>query len=184
MTTRITLAILLTTWVILIVGETAAFLTARSRLLQLFDDTLITRAARLAEIRGGTRDPDAPANVPHGDRFEIRDEGNAVIETGVGTTQQPNKTVLAANFDVDPTGRRVRTVTVRVLVDRGGQRVPYVATYSRTAEPIDRLLSRLAWTLLGISLSCGLATAWLALKLSRAALRPLHETPDTIAASM
>ena len=181
MTTRITLAILLTTWVILIVGETAAFLTARTRLLQLFDDTLITRAARLAEIRGGTRDPDAPASVPHGDRFEIRDDKAAVVASGVGTTQQPNKTVLAANFETDASGRRVRTVVVRVLVDREGQRVPYVAQYWRTAEPIDRLLSRLAWTLLGISLSCGLATAWLALKLSRAALRPLHATADTIA---
>src|SRR5688500_1091735 len=108
MTTRITLAILLTTWVILIVGETAAFLTARTRLLQLFDDTLITRAARLAELRAGARDPDAPASVPHGDRFEIRDEANQLIDAGVGTTQQPNKTVLAANFERDASGKRVR----------------------------------------------------------------------------
>src|SRR5829696_8496344 len=182
MTTRITLAILLTTWVILAVGETAAFLTARSRLLQLFDDTIITRAARLAEIRAGTGDPDAPASVPDGDRFEIRDDRNAVVASGRGATQQPNKTLLQAFFEKDANGKRVRTVTVRVLVDRGGgERVPYVATYSRTAEPFDELLSRLAWTLLGVSLSCGLATAWFALKLSRAALRPLHKTSDTIA---
>jgi signal transduction histidine kinase len=181
MTTRITLAILLTTWVILAVGQTAAFLTARSRLLVLLDDTIATRAARLAEMRAGSRDPDAPVNVPEGDRFEIRDEHNALVESGVGTSQQPRITLLQAAFTNDVSGKRFRTVTVRVIIDREEQRVPYVATYSRTAGPIDALLSHLAWMLLLISLSCGLTTAWLALKLSRAALRPLHKTADVIA---
>jgi signal transduction histidine kinase len=182
MTTRITLAILLTTWVILIVGETAAFLTARSRLLELLDDTIATRAARLAEMRAGSRDPDAPVNVPEGDRFEIRDEKNALVDSGVGASKPPPRiTLLQAAFTNDASGKRFRTVTVRVNIDRDTGRVPYVATYSRTAEPIDRLLSQLAYVLLMISLSCGLTTAWLALKLSRAALRPLQKTGDVIA---
>ena len=62
-----------------------------------------------------------------------------------------------------------------------GSDVPYTVTYSRTAEPFDWLLSHLAGMLLLISLACGLTTAWLALKMSRAALRPLHETADAIA---
>jgi len=180
MTTRITLAILLTTWVILIVGQTAAFLTARARLLSLHDDTIATRAARLAEL-SGSRNPETPIDIPEGDRFEIRDERNAIIDSGVGKSKQPRISVLQAGFETDARGKRFRTVTVRVNVDRNGQRVPYVATYRRTAEPIERLLSYLAWTLLLISLLCGLATAWLALKLSRAALRPLHKTADVIA---
>jgi signal transduction histidine kinase len=181
MTTRITLAILLTTWVILIVGQGAAFLTARTQLLRLWDDTIATRAARLAEIRAGSRDPDAPVNVPEGDRFEVRNEVNAVVESGVGTSQQPRITIVDAGFDTSDRGKRVRKVTVKVFIDRDGRRVPYVAIYSRTADPFDQVLSRLAWTLLLISLSCGLTTAWLALKMSRAALRPLQKTGDVIA---
>ena len=181
MTTRITLSILLTTWVILIIGQTAAFLTARSRLLELLDDTIATRAARLAEIRAGTRDPDAPVNVPEGDHFEIRDDKNAVVESGVGSSKQPRITILRAGFTQDASGNRFRTVTASVNIDRDDRRVPYIATYSRTAVPIDRLLSQLAWVLLMISLSCGLTTAWLALKMSREALRPLHRTAEVIA---
>ena len=182
MTTRITLAILLTTWAILIVGETAAFLTARASLLALLDDTIITRAARLAEISAGSRDDDAPVNVPQGDRFQIRNEHDVVIEAGVGASQPPVKTILAARFENDEKGRRIRTVTVRVNVYRDNRPpVPYVVTYSRDARRFDQLLSQLALMLLMISLSCGLTTAWLALKLSRAALRPLHKTADEIA---
>src|SRR5947199_297156 len=96
MTTRITLAILLTTWVILIIGETAAFVIARQSLTAVLDD-------------------------------------------------------------------------------------PIIITYSRPATGFNALLSQLAIMLLMISLACGLTTAWLALKLSRAALRPLRETADTIA---
>src|SRR5215218_5897019 len=75
MTTRITLAILLTTWVILIVGETAAFLTARSSLLALLDDTLITRASALLETSVGPeraeRSDRSVVTVPRGDEYRI-----------------------------------------------------------------------------------------------------------------
>jgi two-component system OmpR family sensor kinase len=182
MTTRITLAILLTTWVILIVGETAAFLTARERLLQLFDDTIITRAAGLAEITAGSRNSDAQVNVPVGDWFEIHDANNVTVARGAGTRQQATKTVTQREFQTDANGKRFRTITVLVTLDRDGRQVPYVVTYkAAAAEKFDTLISHLAWTLLLISLSCGLATAWLALKLSRAALGPLHKTADVIA---
>ena len=183
MTTRITLAILLTTWAILIVGQAAAFLTARANLLALLDDTIVTRAARVAEISAGSSGGDerAPVNVPVGDRFEVRNDRGAVVEAGTGASHPPVKTILAASFETDANGTRFRTVTVRVNVNRGGRAAPYVVTYRREARLFDTLLSQLALMLLLISLSCGLATAWLALKMSRAALRPLHRTADEIA---
>ena len=80
MTTRITLAILLTTWVILIVGETAAFLTARSSLLALLDDTLLTRATRILEESAETPAPDSYSTSPPDDQYEIRDVQGVVID--------------------------------------------------------------------------------------------------------
>src|SRR6185503_19285824 len=80
MTTRITLAILLTTWVILIVGETAAFLTARASLLALLDDTLLTRATRILEEASETPNRDPFSTAPPNDQYVIRDAQGAVID--------------------------------------------------------------------------------------------------------
>ena len=52
MTTRITLAILLTTWVVLIVGEAAAFLTARATLVALLDSDV----PRWVQVAPGTEE--------------------------------------------------------------------------------------------------------------------------------
>ena len=179
MTTRITLAILLTTWVILIVGETAAFLTARQSLLALLDDTIISRATRLADVAAG---PDKPARVPQGDRFEVRDEhGNLIAASESDQPPRLRPSLTRSEFVTTPDGKRMRTIALRVLVERGGATVPVTVTYSRPAEKFDWLLSHLAGMLLLISLACGLTTAWLALKMSRAALRPLRETAEVIA---
>jgi signal transduction histidine kinase len=182
MTTRITLAILLTTWVVLIVGETAAFLTARQSLLALLDDTLLTRATRILEESAETPAPDAFSTAPPGDRYEIRDAQGAVIAR-TATEHKPNirPTLTSKSFEVDPSGRRVRTITLKTMIIRNGQKQPITIRYWRPVERFDWLLSHLAGMLLLISLACGLTTAWLALKLSRAALRPLHETADVIA---
>src|SRR5215216_5675191 len=102
MTTRITLAILLTTWVVLIVGETAAFLTARQSLLYLLDDTLITRATRVLEESAETRADDPFSTAPPGDRYEIRDAQGAVVAR-TATEHKPNirPTVTRKEFEVD-----------------------------------------------------------------------------------
>jgi heavy metal sensor kinase len=182
MTTRITLAILLTTWVVLIVGETAAFLTARSSLLALLDDTLRTRATRILEESAETPKSDPFSTAPPGDRYEIRDAQGAVVAR-TATEHKPNlrPTVIRKEFETDAKGIRRRTMTLRTMVVRNGQKTPITITYSRSVEQFDWLLSHLAGMLLLISLACGLTTAWLALKLSRAALRPLRETADVIA---
>ena len=80
MTTRITLAILLTTWVVLIVGETAAFFIARASLLALLDDTIWTRATRILEESAETPAPDSFSTSPPDDQYEIRDAQGVVVD--------------------------------------------------------------------------------------------------------
>ena len=183
MTTRITLAILLTTWVILIIGETAAFLTARQSLLALLDDTIITRANRLLDEYLEPK-PDTGrairASVPAGDRYSIRERADQVINAPLETIPQRRHNIVKARFETID-GKRFRTVELKTYVYVDDSREPVSITYSRPAEKFDSLLGYLAKMLLLISLSCGLVTAWLALKLSRAALRPLRETADVIA---
>jgi signal transduction histidine kinase len=174
MTTRITLAILLTTWVVLIIGEAAAFFTARQILLALLDDTIITRAT--AVVQG------EPLNLPSGDQYQIRGgvEGTTTTQP-VGRGGWIRPTLVRSEFVTTPEGHRFRTIELKVPVQREGKLTPVSITYSRPAEMFDKLLSHLASVLLLISLACGLTTAWLALKLSRASLRPLRETADVIA---
>jgi signal transduction histidine kinase len=182
MTTRITLAILLTTWLVLIVGQTAAFLTARASLLALLDDTLITRANRLLDHGIAGEKPGEEPGIPVGDRYEIKTSAGQIVESVKGERQptvRPTLTKLA--FETLPDGVRVRTIELRIFISRDGKRVPYTITYSRPADRFDWLLSHLAGMMLLISLACGLTTAWLALKLSKAALKPLTETADVIA---
>jgi signal transduction histidine kinase len=176
MTARITLAILLTTWVVLIVGETAAFLTARQILLVVFDDTIESRARAL--LLSHMAEGDEPiAALQQGDHFVIRDENGTPLPTP--TTHHFVQTPrLKAAFEDDPAGHPVRTITLELRED--GRRRATIS-YSRPTERFDLLLRYLARILLLISLACGLTTAWLALKLSRAALRPLRETADRIA---
>jgi len=102
--------------VILIVGQTAAFLTARARLLSLHDDTIATRAARLAEL-SGSRNPETPIDIPEGDRFEIRDERNAIIDSGVGKSKQPRISVLQAGFETDAKGNERLTADGQARLD-------------------------------------------------------------------
>lgn len=182
MTTRITLAILVTTWLILIVGETAAFLTARQSLLAMLDDIIITRATRLVETSVGPAAQDTIAYVPQGDTFEIRNELGGVVAASAG--EEPARYVpqiIRKEFQTLPDGTRVRTIALRMIIEGDGRKVPVTINYSRPTEKFEWLLSHLAGMLLLISLACGLATAWLALKLSRAALKPLRETAEVIA---
>lgn len=181
MTTRITLAILLTTWVVLIIGETAAFYTARQSLLELFDDNLITRAAGTLEIETVGAKGDA-SSMPDDDSYQIRNAaGELLSQSATDRHGGIQKELTMISFGKDAEGKTIRTVELRKYVPRDGKVVPYIITYSRRTEKLDRLLSYLAGMLLLISLTCGLATAWLSLKLSRAALRPLRETSDVIA---
>ncbi len=54
--------------------------------------------------------------------------------------------------------------------------------YSRPAEAFDRLIAYLIAVLSSVGTFCALATGWVALKVSRAALRPITKTADVISA--
>ncbi len=183
MTNRIALAILLTTWIVLIVGETAAFYTARQSLLRLLDDNLITRATGALEMEIASN-RSVEQLLTRGDHYEIRVGTNPttkIAQSGpdVGVGLMPM--VTRAVFDTGPDGRPRRTIELRLFALREGKRILYAITYSRPAESFNQLLSYLAWMLILIGLLCGLTTAWLSLKLSRAALRPLRETSEVLA---
>src|SRR5437773_833643 len=131
MTTRITLAILLTTWVILIIGETAAFFSARDSLLRLLDNTLITRAQNLLDARISS-DSKGEEHIPPGDRYQIRDDAGHVASHGEGH-HTPAPELTKNEFERDASGVRWRTVELRTFATRDGKRVPFLITYSRPA---------------------------------------------------
>ena len=182
MTTRITLAILLTTWIILIIGETAAFLTARQSLLATAGrHDHQPRAPQTLEIIAGSPARQRRRESCRGtaSRFATRAAPIAPPASAAATGASPVARGPAETDDLRVTQRR--TIKIRVPVERGGRPASITVAYSRPTEAFDWLLSYLAGMLLLISLACGLTTAWLALKLSRAALRPLRETADVIA---
>src|SRR4051794_4041421 len=116
MTTRITLTILLTTWVVLIVGETAAFYTARQSLLALMDDNMITRAESTLEIETSSA-PASDTTIPQGDSYEIRNaNGDLVMQTTVRETTglRPElEWTTHPTFETGSGGKRLRVLGLR-----------------------------------------------------------------------
>jgi two-component system heavy metal sensor histidine kinase CusS len=184
MTTRITVAILLVTWTIIVVGDSAAYFTARETLLTLLDDSLVARATPLLDH---SVNPNAPVNslVPQGDVYEIRDASNRVLQTFAGSAGLDSEPLLVnKTFEYRADGKRYRTVAVSALAreKRDGASQVTTVVYSRPAESFDKLTNYIIAVLSSIGAFCGLATGWVALKVSRAALRPLTETAEVIAA--
>ncbi len=184
MTTRITVAILLVTWTIIVVGDSAAYFTARETLLTLLDDSLVARATPLLDH---SINPDQPVNslVPAGDLYEIRDTANRVTQSHSGAAGLDSEPLLVnKTFEYRADGKRYRTVTVRAVTSAKRDAVSPAITivYSRPAESFDKLTNYIIAVLSSIGAFCGLATGWVALKVSRAALRPLTETAEVIAA--
>jgi two-component system heavy metal sensor histidine kinase CusS len=80
-------------------------------------------------------------------------------------------------------GQRYRAITVRAApVARTGTPAPMMIVYRRSAEQFEKLTDYLIAVLTSLGMFCGLATGWVALKVSRAALLPLTRTAETIAA--
>lgn len=184
MTTRITLAILLVTWTIIVIGDSAAYITARETLLTLLDDSLVARATPLLDHR---LNPNESVDnlVPPGDSYEIKDASDKVVRQFTASKQQPFRPVIIRKiFEYRPDGKRYRTVTVSAvtLPPHAAPKPILTVVYSRPAEGFDRLTSYLILVLSSVGAFCGLATGWVALKVSRTALRPLTETADVIAA--
>ncbi len=179
MARRIAAAILLTLWVMLLSGGLTAYMLTRSMLLADFDQTLIDRATALAAHHGaatGTADsfPD--------DRFIIENQhGHVWSSPAAAAANTPLPTPIAVGkpeFATLAQGQRIRRITLRVPGPAPDGLLTIV--YSSSTESIDRILYRLAMAL-GISgLAAGILATYVAVKVSRAALHPLHQTADLI----
>jgi signal transduction histidine kinase len=185
MTTRITVAILLITWTIIIVCFSAAYLTARESLLTMLDDTLTARAFAALDYHlhplGATE-----TLLPPGDTYVIHDSRGVVDKessTDRPTVYEP--VVTHRWFETRADGKRYRAITVG-LIPAGAKPIlepgATTITWSRPSKQFEDLADYLIMVLSSLGMFCGLATGWVALKVSRTALKPLTNTADVIAA--
>lgn len=188
MTRRITLAILVTVWAMLVASGTTAYYTTRSVLLSDLDATLTARACSLP----GLLPPAWPlgagedASADRGDRFVIRyaDDQRQLRPPPSSGTAFSEPELLHASFSRLADGRRMRTVTVRTLArpaQPGSEPAEVTVTYSGSAERFHRLLGRLWITLLVTGAVGGLLAAGVAWRTSVLSLRPLRRTAETVA---
>jgi heavy metal sensor kinase len=203
MTRRIALAILLTVWAILVAGCATAYLTMRSVLIDQLDRSLKAKASSLPELTrfagaGGAtsgdgedgappaavRNAPVPANAattPRGDRYVIKNAAGQTISPPAGGLSDSDVTILSASFATLQDGTRLRNLTLRAAVPGAdGTPVPLTISYQSSAVVLDQLLDRLALSFTLFGLAAGLIAALVALKVSRAALKPLHATADVI----
>jgi signal transduction histidine kinase len=203
MTRRIALAILLTVWAILIAGCATAYLTMRWVLIDQLDRSLVAKASSLPELArfaspgsataadgedrtppATVRNPPVTANAaapPQGDRYVIKNAAGQTISPAAGGLSVSDVTVLSAGFSTLHDGTRVRNLTLRAAVPGPeGAPVPVAISYQSSAADLDRLLDRLAFSFSLFGLAAGLIAALVALKVSRAALKPLYATADII----
>src|SRR5687768_2883771 len=111
MTQRITLTILLTTWVVLMLGEAGAYYTARQNLFLLFDDNVVTRAITSleTELNGGKlflATDDAYARI----------EPITVLAPGQQLAGKPQAALIRQDFERGSNGRRVRVIGLEITV--------------------------------------------------------------------
>src|SRR6266542_2606759 len=139
MTTRITVAILLITWTIIIVCFSAAFFTAREALLTMLDDTLTARATSLLDYSLDPRQP-VDSLLPAGDTYSIHDENGKSLrqyEAQPDTSYEP--VVIHRAFETHSNGIRYRSVTLITISKQGSSSPQLNISYSRPSERIDRL---------------------------------------------
>jgi two-component system heavy metal sensor histidine kinase CusS len=194
MTRRIALAILLTVWAMLIASGAIAYLTTRSVMLADLDATLLAQASALQELvpAASARERSAApfglsgagTSRTDGDRYVIQhatDRATLRPANVSGSSADPKP--ITASFATIADGTRVRTITVSALAkppSDGGQPIPVIVTYSRSADRFDRLLNRLAITLAACGGAAGLLAAGLAYRVSQTTLRPLRRTADIV----
>lgn len=166
MTTRLVISMLLTVWAILIAAGVTAYLTTRSVLLANLDAALVARATPLNQSAG----------------FVVKN-GNQIVDSTVksGASDLPSPRIERAVFVTADDGARVRSATVRVFGrDEHGTVQSQEVIQRESAEPFDRLLDRLAGSLIAAGCAGGLIAAIVTRAVARIALRPLHQTADTI----
>jgi signal transduction histidine kinase len=175
MTKRIALAILLTVWAMLIAGGLIAYFTTRSILLADLDATLINRTlSRAAQS--------SPAIILGADRSVTKNDLKQTLSRPTTYPAHYEPQLIAAQFSNGP-DHRLRTVTVRYFAlppDLHGDPKPLTTTTSQSTADFDALLNRLALTLTIFGLVAGLLTAAVAVRVSKAALKPLAATAEQV----
>jgi heavy metal sensor kinase len=205
MTRRIALAILLTVWAILIAGCATAYLTMRWMLIDQLDQSLQVKASTLPQLRRLTGSsvgdaeertlPGSPATVRDlpasltsagavkGDRYVIKNASGQTLSPATGGLMVSDVKVIDAAFTTLADGTRMRSLTLQASAPGpGGTMAPVSIMFQGSAESLDQMLDRLALSLSVFGLLAGLITALVALRVSRAALRPLYATADVIGA--
>jgi signal transduction histidine kinase len=184
MTRRIALAILLTTWAVLVAGCLVAYFTVRWAMIRQLDLSMERRAASVAELAVPA---DAASNKsilsPGADRYIIRAEnGQAKLSPAGGGRAVSDVTRVSSTFTTMGDGTRWRVLTLRATArfDPADAPIPVTLSYYSSAQPLDRLLTRLMVTFSVFGVCAGIVTGLVALRVSRTALRPLHDTADVI----
>lgn len=174
MTRRVALAILAVVWTALVLGSVVAYLAVRGVLLADLDRSLEARALSLPELTGG----EAPLPLHADDRYLVADAiGTTMARSGTSAPAQLEVERTDARFVRLPGGQRLRRLTLAVTAPDGR---PLTVIFSGSAASFDRVLRRLAVVLGVLGLVTGSAAAWVAVRVSRAALRPLESTAAVI----
>jgi signal transduction histidine kinase len=177
------MAILLTCWLILLIGGAATYVGIRRAVLEDLDASLVLRASSLPEVLGVNADAPRGEQVmlPRGDRYIVKDaRGHTVARPGLDGAETTRRAELrGARFATLADGTRVRSVTLAFpAATAGGGEMTVV--YSRSAEGFDHLLARL-WLVFAIAgPACGMLTALVAMGVARRALRPITVAAATI----
>src|SRR5688500_15192651 len=136
MTTRITIAILLITWTIIIVCFSAAYLTARETLLAMLDDAITVRAFAALDSHLHPRES-IDTLIPPGDTYEIHDDKGSVARTFTGEKAATLRPVVTnRHFETHADGKRYRSLTVGLAPAgvRNARPGPLAITYRGPAE--------------------------------------------------
>ena len=197
MTRRIAFAILLTVWTILIAGCLTAYLSIRWVLIDQLDHSVSKKASSLPELRpaaGGASEREVsgpPGRTavagPEGlgdsssDRYVVKNAAGQTLSPPAGGLAISTPQVLSASFSTLADGTRQRRLVLRAMT-RGadGAATRVTINYQTSAVDLDRLLDGLALSLGAVGLCGGLIAAFVAVKVSRAALRPLYATAEVI----
>src|SRR5947209_8310254 len=183
MTRRLAIAILLTVWAMLIAGGVVAYALTRAILLDYFDESLFAYAASVPGLLH------APGQTPAltslgGDRFLVSDDLNRTVARPDGQAPAGTEPRLISATFANAQGQRLRTVRVRawaVGAKPSDPPRPVNVVYTRSAAAFDARMNRLAVWFAAFAAGAGLLTSYVALRLSRAALRPLSRTAQQIA---
>jgi signal transduction histidine kinase len=205
MTRRIALSILATVWALLLIGGVTVYLIVRAALVDQLDHSLVklvlASAPELAPPAPQSAPPatqPAPARIdraagrpqpvagrPDTIEYYVIQGATGHVSPPAGGRPQVRTELLTGAFSRLPDGHLVRNVTFRATFPpsadaAAASRGPYTVLFRGSAQRLDQLLDRLLLAFIAFGAAAGAATAFVAVRVSRAALRPLHATADVI----